>query len=202
MSFQVFAQRLSTFFRRDLEISLSAGTDWAKLPWHINQKCSACEYLGVDVVDPSKDHEGYCHSEARRTDNLTRIPFLSQGSKRALQDAAVAPTSALATMPGASPVYDTHNSLRADRNIIASRASALAGASAVTPPGRRTSALPEWADLRIYLTVDFDPGSAITMRSGSWPSGWSFSPTAPGRPAGSSCPWSFPAAASTRRGKV
>lgn len=164
-SFQVLAQRLSTFFRRDLLAVLSADPDWTNLPWHVNQKCGGCEYLGRDV-DPSKNHDYYCHAEAARTDSLTRVPFLSQGSKKVLHEQAVTTTAVLAGHSGASTVYDGHNALRADRHIIASRANALAAGAAVTPRGRRTAALPEWADLRIFLTVDFDPGSAITYAFG------------------------------------
>ena len=74
---------------------------------------------------------------------------------------------ALAQLEHTSPLFDTHQSLRATRTVVAGRATSLQTGQAAIPPQSGTSAsMPRWADLRVYLSVDFDIGSAITVAFG------------------------------------
>lgn len=167
--FEPILQRLNTFFERDLiEVLRADVTNWTNLSWHVDLNCSNCEFLGIsqDIVSPK--HPNYCHVEASQNDKITRIPFLGRGAKLELEGNAIDTTSKLRTLPKSSPVFVTHNQLRADRNILTSRAEALASDSSVIPNGRQTIAIPKTSqtDLKIFLTLDFDPTSGLTFGFG------------------------------------
>lgn len=162
--FRVFAPRLRRFFENELPRALS--TPWRQLPWHVDNRCIGCEYLGFGWpgTNPSPDH---CWQQAATQDHLSRVAFVSRGARGALEDGLVTTVSALAGTNPTDAVYDTHHTLRASRTVVAGRAQALSSGTATLPPQAGTSAvMPAWTDLRIYLTADFDIGSGITVGFG------------------------------------
>jgi DNA replication ATP-dependent helicase Dna2 len=162
--FRVFAPRLRRFFESELPRALA--TPWRQLPWHVDNRCIGCEYLGYPWPGTSTcpDH---CWSQATTQDHLSRVAFVSRGARGALEDGHVGTVSALAGTNPTDAVYDTHHTLRASRTVVAGRAQALNSGTATLPPQAGTSAvMPAWADLRIYLTADFDIGSGITVGFG------------------------------------
>ena len=64
--------------------------------------------------------------------------------------------------------FDAHHRLRGQRGAVSARANALVHheGSRVANPDASSIALPRWAKLRVFLTADFDPGSAITVAFG------------------------------------
>jgi DNA replication ATP-dependent helicase Dna2 len=163
---QVFVSRLRHFFAVELPRVLA--TPWRDLPWHVSSKCRGCEYLGqtwpgrAATADP-----GHCIPTAATTQHLSRIAFISRGASTVLRDAGVTSVTQVASMGPADQTFDRHHGLRAQRVVVAGRAQALANGLAAIPPRAGTSAsLPKWADLRIYLTADFDATSAITLAFG------------------------------------
>jgi DNA replication ATP-dependent helicase Dna2 len=162
----VFVSRLRHFLTAELPRVLA--TPWQDLPWHVSSKCRGCEYLGqrwtsATVIDPR-----HCIPTAEATGHLSRIAFISRGASTVLRDAGVGSVGQVASMGPADPTFDRHHGLRAQRVVVAGRAQALAAGTAGIPPRAGTSAsLPKWADLRIYLTADFDATSAITLAFGS-----------------------------------
>ena len=125
--FEPIAQRLKTFFERELvEVLTTPATEWMNLPWHIDQSCATCDFLGIDkdVSDPST-HPNYCHVEATKTDRVVRVPFLGRGSKVHLEEAGVNTIDRLRQLSPTSAVFADHNQLRAERQILINRALAL-----------------------------------------------------------------------------
>lgn len=167
--FEVFAPRIRRFLTTDVSKNLDV-QDWRDLPWHVDNRCKGCDYLGY----PWKNRDGestaledHCMPMAKTRDDLSRVAFITRGSKAALHDSAVATVNDLSTKDSSDAVFDSHQSLRASRTVVATRALALQGDTALLAPNAGTSAvMPGWADLRIYATADFDVGSAITLAFG------------------------------------
>ena len=173
--FEVFVLRVRRFLRFEVPDALSK--PWDAQEWHVDNRCSFCEYLGEDrpasATDPqTAPHPRHCIPTAKSDDHLSRVAFISQGARLMLTDRGVGDVGALAKVPAADPVYDTHQALRATRTVVAGRAASLAsGAVGIATMSGTSASMPKWADLRLYLSVDFDIGSAITVAfgvSGFW----------------------------------
>jgi DNA replication ATP-dependent helicase Dna2 len=162
----VFASRLRQFFTVELPRALA--TPWRDLPWHVSSKCRGCEYLGQRWPGSNATPDlGQCIPTAAASGHLSQIAFITRGASTVLRDAGVASVGQVAAMGPADETFDRHHGLRAQRVVITGRARALATRSAGIPDRAGTSAtLPKWADLRIYLTADFDATSAITLAFG------------------------------------
>jgi len=160
----VFAPRLRRFFQDELPRAL--GTRWGQLDWHVDNRCIGCEYLGYPWPGTTPDPK-HCWQEAGTVDHLSRVAFVSRGARGVLEDNTIGTVAALAGMPSTAAAFDEHQALRATRTVVAGRANALqTGASAVPPQAGTSAVMPAWADLRIYVSADFDIGSGITMAFG------------------------------------
>ena len=150
---------------------------WQQLEWHVDNRCSFCEYLGEPRPSNPNDphaapHPDHCLPTAQSQDHLSRVAFITPGARQSLTHAGIGQVATLAQCQPADSVFDTHQSLRATRTVVASRASALQTQQTSLAPQSGTSAcMPRWADLHIYLSVDFDMGSAITVAFG-WKAFW------------------------------
>ena len=168
--FEVFALRIRRFLEVDVPHALER--PWHSLEWHVDNRCSFCEYLGeprpASPSDPHvAPHADHCLPTARGQDHVSRVAFISPGARLSLKQAGVSQVAALAALQHTSPVFDRHQALRATRTVVASRAESLQTGQVSIPPQRGTSAsMPRWADLHVYLSVDFDIGSAITVAFG------------------------------------
>jgi DNA replication ATP-dependent helicase Dna2 len=166
--FEVFAFRLRRFLQCDLREALS--TPWQDHDWHVDNRCSGCEYLGYPRFTregPAPSDERWCHPTATRTDHLSRVAFIPRGATLALRANSIGRTRDLAELPVEHEAFTLHQTLRATRTVISERARVLETEQATIPSRSGTSAvMPRWADLRIYLSADFDLGSAITVALG------------------------------------
>jgi hypothetical protein len=168
--FEVFAFRVRRFFQFDLPMALA--NHWNTVDFHVDNRCSFCEYLGEDRPPSQHDpkvapHPNHCLPLAQSQDHLSRVAFVSQGARLSLNQAGVGQVNSLAQRLGTDPVFDTHQTLRATRTVVAGRASSLQSGTISIPAQTGSSAsMPKWADLRIFLSVDFDIGSAITVAFG------------------------------------
>ena len=162
--FGVFAPRLRRFLQQELPGVL--GQPWNQLPWHVDNRCIGCEYLGYPWPGSTPD-PGHCWPMASTLDHLSRVAFVSRGARGALEDHHIGSVAALAGTQPTNVAYDAHHVLRATRTVVSGRAQSLTTGQALMPPQVGTSAvMPAWADLRIYVTADFDIGSGITMAFG------------------------------------
>jgi hypothetical protein len=158
----VFSSRLRTFFLDELPDVLDQ--DWDELPWHVDHKCIGCRYLGQHVENPDERH---CMPLAEETGHLSRVAYVSRGASDALKDSGVKNVSELAQRSTDDEAFDEHHTLKATRTVVSGRASALTADESKIPEKAGTSAvMPRWTHLRVYLTVDFDVGSAITLSFG------------------------------------
>jgi hypothetical protein len=166
---EVFALRVRRFFAVDVECALAP--PWQSLDWHVDNRCSFCEYLGESrgqaAQPPIAPHPLHCLPTAANTDHLSRVAFVTQGARLSLNRAGVQQVTGLAQRLPQDAIFDTHQALRATRTVVSARASSLQSGSATIAQQSGTSAsMPKWTDLRLYLSVDFDIGSAITVAFG------------------------------------
>ena len=112
--------------------------------------------------------ERYCWPMAERAQDLCRVPGLTEGACGKLREALVSDIGAVAAMPAGSPVYESHQMLRAKRTVLSARATTLHEQSETNIPSRAgTSAvLPRFADIRVSVSADFDVGSGLTFAFG------------------------------------
>lgn len=164
--FEVFAARIRHFFISELPDVLAQ--PWNSLPFNVSTKCRGCDFLGQDWSPTNLGDPGHCLPTATATDHLSRIPFVSRGALDLLAQNGAPRVSDVAALPPTDQVFGKHHSLRGQRTVLAGRAVALApGGMATIPSLAGTSAtIPSWADLRVYVTADFDASSALTLAFG------------------------------------
>lgn len=161
--FSVFVPRLRQLLERDLPRVLSQ--HWNTLEWHTDYRCLGCEFLGL----PWRDRDGnrtesplHCWQEAGRIDHLSRIAGLTRGAARILRQRASTVADVAALSPNDS-VFTRHQTLRARSTVWTSRAQSFGNNGAFVIPTSGTSAvMPRRAHLRVWMTFDYDPSSAIT----------------------------------------
>ena len=176
---EVVLGRVQRFLRVDLRQVLSE-PDWRALDWHIDNRCAGCDYLGyrwarhdneaaerAPANGPQPD-ERYCWPMAERTQHLSRVAGLTEGACGKLRKACIPDIGAVSALPAGSPVYESHQMLRAKRTVLSARATTLHDQTEVNIPHRAgTSAvLPRFADIRVSVSADFDIGSGLTFALG------------------------------------
>lgn len=165
---EVFAIRLRRFLQEEIPSALN--DTWQSTDLHIDNRCKGCDNLGYPWLD-GKGNPTYlpnhCWQIADQQDDICRVAFLSKGASTSLRNNGLLTVSDLAHCNPTDPVMDSHQILKATRNIIPERANSLINNQANIPQGAGTSGvMPRWADLRIYVSVDYDISSAITLAFG------------------------------------
>lgn len=173
VDFAIFFQAIDHFFKADLPRVLAV-TNWNQLDWHVDSRCSSCDFLGYrnwlsttdrQILDANRDR--YCVPAAEDSSHLSRIPTITRGSRKTLQLAGHTNIPAIAALTAAAPVFEEHNALKADRNHLPHRASSLVAGGVSIAPNTTTIDFPKWADLEIFLTANFDPGTGLLTALGS-----------------------------------
>lgn len=173
VEFPIFFQAVDHFFRQDL-LRVLGVQDWTELDWHVDSRCSTCDFLGHRnwlrasdraTLDAHRDH--YCVPAAEDLGHLSRLCTLSRGSRKTLMAAGHASVTAVAQVQAADPVFDQHNALKADRNHLPHRATALMTGAVTIAPDTTTIDFPKYADLQVFITVNFDPGTGLLTALGS-----------------------------------
>ena len=176
---EVVLGRIQRFLRVDLREVLSE-PDWRALDWHIDNRCTGCDYLGYrwsrhnnEAAEGRPDagpppDERYCWPMAEQTQHLSRVPGLTEGACGKLREAGVPDIAAVSALRGGSRAFDLHQMLRAKRTVLSARAVTLRdGAEADIPHRAGTSAvLPRFTDIRVSVSADFDIGSGLTFAFG------------------------------------
>ena len=176
---EVVLGRIQRFLQVDLREVL-AESDWRALAWHIDSRCSGCDYLGYrwsrhdDEASEAAAAPGpaidtrYCWPMAEASEHLSRVAGLTEGACGKLREARVLDIAAVSALPAGSPAFEQHQTLRAKRTVLRARAETLRALAPATIPDRAgTSAvLPQFADIRVSLSADFDVGSGLTFALG------------------------------------
>ncbi|MEJ7810910.1 MAG: hypothetical protein WKG32_10920 [Gemmatimonadaceae bacterium] len=156
--YEVYRVHVRQFF--DGRLLRVLGTDLAGVEYHVSPTCQLCDYLP------------YCERTAHETDHLSRIAWLTRGQADLLRQHGIRTVAALydaiaRQTDGWRGVKADSPQLRAEEAILLARAEALTTGRAVLAAGRKTAAMPAYADMRIYVTVHFDFSTGITFAFGA-----------------------------------
>lgn len=176
---EVVLGRVRRFLTVDLREVLAV-PNWQDLSWHIDNRCSGCDYLGyrwsrhddeaAEMGGPGGDapDQRYCWPMAEQVGHLSRVAGLTEGAAGKLREAAVVNVTSVSALQVGNVVFETHQALRAKRTVLRERAVALTNQAAANIPNRAgTSAvLPRFADIRVSISADFDLGSGLTFAVG------------------------------------
>jgi hypothetical protein len=156
--YEVYEVHVKQFFEERLLRVLSQPPE--KAAWHVSPKCQLCEFLP------------YCEKQAKDTDHLSRLAWLTNGQANLLRKNNFHTTKELAqaierNALGWQSAVKTSHQLKADSAVLRARVEALQKQQPVLAEGRVSPLMPKWAHMRIYLTVNFDMGTGITFAMGA-----------------------------------
>ncbi len=165
----IYVQAIRRFVTETLPAIIRVGhNNWHDLEWHVDSRCASCDWLGYAqwlspkdqaIVNASPDN--YCFLRARNSDHISRLPLMTRGSRRVLETNGIATVQSVATTDGSEPVYSTHTRLRAERRVIPGLAVALTQAETSIDSERTDGMLARYADLSIFISVNFDSGAGL-----------------------------------------
>lgn len=180
---EVVLGRVSRFLRHDLRVVL-AERQWSDLPWHVDRRCLGCDYLGyrwstrenveAGIRTPprrsAQDQSRYCWTMAEATGHPSRIAGLTEGAAGKLAERGIVDVAGVSAILPGNRVFESHQTLRAKRTVLVARGQSLAETRPPEIPDRAgTSAvLPRFADIRVFVSVDFDVASGLTFAFGSY----------------------------------
>ena len=173
VDFAIFFQTIDHFFKTDLPRVLAL-PDWQQLDWHVDSRCSSCDFLGyrnwLSVGDRSKldaHRDQYCVTLAEDSQQLSRIATITRGGRKTLEASGHTDLPTVSALAPTAQVFEQHNALKADRSHLPHRATALLAGDVTVAPNTTTIDFPKWADLEIFITVNFDPGTGLLTALGS-----------------------------------
>lgn len=128
--------------------------------WHVAPKCQLCDNLA------------YCKVKAKESNHLSRLPWFSQGQAEALRRQGIKTTIQLAKSIRSSTqqwqrAVQYNQPLRADAPALLARAGALHQDNLQIIEGRKSQIMPRYSEMKVHITVHFDPGSGITFGMGA-----------------------------------
>lgn len=180
---EVVLGRVARFLRHDLRVML-AEPEWSNLPWHVDRRCLGCDYLGyrwstrenveAGIRTPprrsTQDQSRYCWTMAEATGHPSRIAGLTEGAAGKLAERGIVDVAGVSAILPGNRVFESHQTLRAKRTVLVARGQSLAETRPPEIPDRAgTSAvLPRFADIRVFVSVDFDVASGLTFAFGSY----------------------------------
>lgn len=162
----IFTARVRRFLTDDLRAALEP-LDWRMLDWHVSNRCIGCDFLGYKWSEREETDERHCWRQAEREGHLCRISGITLGARRTLHQGGIATIRELAAISPGNRVFEKHHTLRAGRTALTSRAQALGTGTATVIPRSGTSAsLTVNTRVHIFLGVEFDRASGITIAFG------------------------------------
>jgi hypothetical protein len=169
ISLPIYAQAIRRFFAERMPAVVRTGNaDWRGLDWHVAPTCQSCDWLGFQGWLNPRDRprvaatpEHYCFPRAERTDHVSRLPLITRGSRRVLENNGVRTVAQVAATTGTEPVYGEHTRLKSDRRSIPGFAVAVATGQPATDPDRTDGIIARYSNLDVYLMVNFDPGAGF-----------------------------------------
>jgi len=160
------------FFREDLlrviGIGDASASGWKNLEWHVDGRCSACDWLGHEKWANSKDKAKiaaqpthYCYPAAKLTGHLSQIAGMTRGARKTLQIHAIPNTTSAASAPAAHPAFQQHSHLKKERSRIPLRAQALISSTTSVDISAVLASLAPAPQLHVAVTVNFDPSAGL-----------------------------------------
>ena len=160
------------FFREDLIRVIKVGdagpNGWQKLDWHVDGRCSSCDWLGhikwADPTDRAKitaQPTHYCYPAAQLNGHLSQIAGLTRGARKTLLRNAILDVSGAAVALPSAVAFQEHTHLKKERNRIPFRAQSLLGNITSFDNSAILASLSPYPQLHAAIAVNFDPSSGL-----------------------------------------
>lgn len=168
IEFDQYVISMRKIFRDDL-VAVATSSEWAKLTPHVGPYCGMCDFFAHEPwakKDPKTQiretvHPEHCSAKVRSVDHLSRIPDISRGMARTLDERGVSTVQRLSEQVPEAPVFQEHNRLAAERRLLPQRASHLLAATRAST-GRQCASLPRYSHLSAYIFLNFDAATGFT----------------------------------------
>lgn len=163
----IYLQAIRRFFSEQLPRVVRNGDEnFEALDWHVCSRCGSCDWLGHrdwlsanDRETIEKNPAGYCFPKAADSHHLSRVPMITRGARLALVKEGVDSVEALRAKTGAEPAFAKHTGLKSDRRVLPAYAEAIMTGVCSIDADRADGGLARYADLDVYVVVNFDAGA-------------------------------------------
>jgi len=170
VDYLVYMPSVRKFFREDLPRVVNKGDTegWAAVPYHVNPRCGACDWLGnkdwligKDLATYTKHPDHYCAHSAEITDHLSKIANLSKGASHILGTSGHTTVKQVAGIQSTAPVLRKHALLKKDRLQIGARATALGTGQVSFDDKSPIGGLARNVNAEHQIVVNFDAGTGL-----------------------------------------
>jgi hypothetical protein len=168
VDYLIYMPSVAKFFKEDLPRVITQGDQhgWHSVEYHVNPRCSACDWLGnpdwlsrEERTELEQSPRDYCFFAAESEDHLSKIANLSKGAAQILSKAGHRKVADLVSMDHKNPVLRTHAILKRDRSHIGQRAAALVSGVYSADAHNKIAALSKSLNAEYDIIVNFDAGS-------------------------------------------
>jgi hypothetical protein len=169
VQFKFFMQTVRRFLTEDLPRVIATGdADWTALDWHVDSRCSSCDWLGYGRwlapterarVQASPSH--YCAPQAEAIGHLSRVFGITRGARKTLDANLIPDTTTIATKSGNEVAFKKHSALKKERKQLPQRARTLQSGQLHVDPTGVVGSIARYNHLTISVSVDFDSGAGL-----------------------------------------
>ena len=168
--FLIYMPSVRKFFAEDLPrvVQLGDSKGWDAVPYHVNPRCSSCDWLGnrVWLSDEDRKHfdahkNSYCTPAAESSDHLSKMATLTKGASNVLLAGGHSKVATLVGIKADAAVLRKHSLLKQDRGQISHRAESI-GTGKVSVDGvSKVGGLAKRLGAEFDVIVNFDSGSGF-----------------------------------------
>lgn len=168
--FLIYMPSVRKFFCEDLPrvVKLGDTEGWAAVPYHVNPRCSSCDWLGnrVWLTDDDRKHfdshkDKYCTPAALNSDHLSKMATLSKGASNVLLAGGLPKVASLVGIKADAPVLRKHSMLKQDRTQISHRAESISSGNISVDGVSKVGGLAKYRGAEFDIIVNFDAGSGF-----------------------------------------
>jgi hypothetical protein len=170
VEYLVYMPSVRKFFAEDLPRVISGGDKhgWSSVDYHVNPRCSSCDWLGnrAWLSDQDKKHfdahpENYCSRSAEMSDHLSKMPMLSKGATSVLSLGGLSKVADVVGIKPDSDLLRRHSQLKKDRGQIGARADSITNNATSVDLSAKVGGLAKRPGAEYDIVVNFDPGSGL-----------------------------------------
>lgn len=170
VNYLIYMPSVRKFFKEDVPRVVQKGDaeGWQAVDYHVNPRCSSCDWLGNpnwlvgdDKAHYEKNPAHYCSHSAEETDHLSKMPNLSKGASYVLTSYGHQKIQSLIGLPANADVLKKHALLKKDRAQISYRAVALGTGACSVDASSRVAGLARSINAEYDIIVNFDAGSGF-----------------------------------------
>ena len=170
VNYLIYMPSVRKFFAEDLPRVVKQGDQqgWASVEYHVNPRCSSCDWLGNRAWLSPDDHihfdphpEHYCSRSAEVNDHLSKLASVSKGASNVLGKGGHPKVASLVGIAPNSDVLRRHSLLRKDRGQIGARAASIVNNTTTVDQSSKVGGLAKYLSAEYDMVVNFDAGSGF-----------------------------------------